>query len=385
MAGIKILIVEDERLVADDLRETLESLGYEVVGLVATGEAAIVQVEQLGPDLVLMDIRLQGELDGVAAASTIQQRFQIPVVYLTANADRPTLNRAKVTQPFGYILKPFDDRVLATTIEIALARHQAETMIQSALTSNVAQRQAAELEVQRKSQVLSRISHELRNPLTTMQFALVALQQSRDQISETKRQVYFQRIQDAIHSFSYLLENILTLEKGNVGQLPLNRTAFDLVRFCQDQIEMFQFSAGNRHTLRFTSDCKTCLVLLDTTLIWHLLNNLLSNAVKYSPLGGIVDLGLDLEDTHVNLRVTDRGMGIPAADLDSLFEPFQRGSNTTDIPGTGLGLAIAKQYVEIHGGELSVRSVLGEGTTFTAHLPWHRPDPATLQQGSEQT
>lgn len=374
MSRIKILVVEDERLVADDLRETLEALDYEVVGVVATGEAAIAQAEQLCPDLVLMDIRLQGELDGVAAAATIQQRFQIPVVYLTANADRPTLDRAKVTQPFGYVLKPFDDRVLATTIEIALARHQAEVTIQAALNSNVVQRQAAESEVQRKSRVLSRISHELRNPLTTMQFALVALQQSRDQVSEAKRQVYFQRIQDAIHSFSYLLENILTLEKGNVGRLPLNLTAFDLVRFCQDQIEMFQFSAGNRHTLRFTADCETCLVLLDATLIWHLLNNLLSNAVKYSPLGGTVDLSLDREDTHVNLRVSDRGIGIPDSDLDALFEPFQRGSNTTDIPGTGLGLSIAKQYVEIHGGELSAVSALGKGTTFTAHLPWHRPD-----------
>lgn len=374
MSRIKIFVVEDERLVADDLRETLESLGYDVVGLVATGEDAIDQAEQLSPDLVLMDIRLQGELDGVAAAATIQQRFQIPVVYLTANADRPTLERAKITQPFGWVLKPFDDRILATTIEIALARHQAEVALRAALNSTVAQRQAAELEVQRKSQVLSRISHELRNPLTTMQFALVALQQSRDQISETKRQVYFQRIQDAIHSFSYLLENILTLEKGSVGSLPLNLTAFDLVRFCQDQIEMFQFSAGNRHTLRFMSDCETCLVLLDATLIWHLLNNLLSNAVKYSPLGGTVALSLDREDTHVNLRVSDRGIGIPVADLDTLFEPFQRGSNTTDIPGTGLGLSIAKQYVEIHGGELLVESVVGEGTTFIAHLPWNSPD-----------
>jgi signal transduction histidine kinase len=376
---MKILVVEDEQLVADDLRESLESLGYEVSGLAATGESAIAQAEQLCPHLVLMDIRLRGPMDGIVAATVIQERFQIPVIYLTANGDRNTLDRAKATRPFGYILKPFDDATLATTIEIALARHQAEVVAQQSLRASIKQQHAAESEIQRKSRVLSRVSHELRNPLTTMQFALVALQQSQDKLPEPKRQMYFQRIQDAIHSFSYLLENILTLEKSSVGRLPLNLSTFDVVQFCHDQIEMFQFSAGNRHTLKFTSACESCVAMLDATLIWHLLNNLLSNAVKYSPLGGPVDLSLDLEKTHLNLRVTDQGLGIPESDLQQLFEPFQRGSNVSDIPGTGLGLAIAHQYVQIHGGELLITSTVGQGTTFTAHLPWRQPTADSSQ------
>lgn len=99
MNPIQILIVEDEQLVADDLRETLEYLGYGVPALVASGEEAILMAGILRPDLVLMDIRLEGKIDGIEASFAIQSRFGLPVVYLTANADRATLERAKASHP----------------------------------------------------------------------------------------------------------------------------------------------------------------------------------------------------------------------------------------------------------------------------------------------
>jgi len=124
MTCSRILVVEDESIVAMDIQDRLESLGYEVPTTVATGERAIEKTETLRPDLVLMDIQLQGEMDGVQAADEIRRRFNIPIVYLTANADHPTVQRAKLTEPFGYIIKPFEERELHTAIEIALYRHQ---------------------------------------------------------------------------------------------------------------------------------------------------------------------------------------------------------------------------------------------------------------------
>ena len=124
MTRSRILVVEDESIVAMDIQDRLESLGYEVPTTVATGERAIEKTETLRPDLVLMDIQLQGEMDGVQAADEIRRRFNIPIVYLTANADHPTVQRAKLTEPFGYIIKPFEERELHTAIEIALYRHQ---------------------------------------------------------------------------------------------------------------------------------------------------------------------------------------------------------------------------------------------------------------------
>ena len=116
----QILIVEDEQIVAKDIQRTLQRLGYAVAAIVATGEAAIAKVDELRPDLVLMDIRLRGAMDGVTAASTIHQRWNTPIVYLTSHADPATLQRAKIAEPFGYLLKPFDKRDLHTTVEMAL-------------------------------------------------------------------------------------------------------------------------------------------------------------------------------------------------------------------------------------------------------------------------
>ena len=121
----RILIVEDESIVALDIQDRLESLGYEVPATVASGEMAVELAGVLDPDLVLMDIHLQGQMDGIEAAEQIRQRFGMPVVYVTANADHPTVQRAKLTEPFGYIIKPFDERELHTTIEMALYKHQA--------------------------------------------------------------------------------------------------------------------------------------------------------------------------------------------------------------------------------------------------------------------
>ena len=126
MKQTRILVVEDECIVALDIQERLESLGYNVPATVAFGEKAIEQAGLLRPDLVLMDIHLQGQMDGIEAADHIRRQFGIPVIYLTANADHPTVERAKFTEPFGYVIKPFEERELHTTIEVALYKHQSE-------------------------------------------------------------------------------------------------------------------------------------------------------------------------------------------------------------------------------------------------------------------
>src|SRR4051794_21382046 len=125
-AGQCILVVEDEAVVAKDLQTRLKKLGYHVPLTVPTGEEAIDRARELRPALILMDIRLKGDLDGIEAAARIQQDFRTPIIYLTAYADEGTLDRAKVTEPFGYILKPFNERELHTAIQVALFKHKAE-------------------------------------------------------------------------------------------------------------------------------------------------------------------------------------------------------------------------------------------------------------------
>ncbi len=122
----RILVVKDEVIVAKDIENRLKKFGHSVCASVATGEEAIKKVKEFFPDLVLMDIRLKGKMDGVETAQIIYKNFDIPVIYLTANADESTLERAKETEPFGYIIKPFKEKELKTTIEIALNKYQME-------------------------------------------------------------------------------------------------------------------------------------------------------------------------------------------------------------------------------------------------------------------
>ncbi|MBI4670818.1 MAG: response regulator [Chloroflexi bacterium] len=126
MSDTRIMIVEDERIVAKDLQFRLQGLGYQVTGMAAEGQDAIRKATATRPSLVLMDIRIEGEIDGIQTADAIRSELDIPVVFLTAYADQATLARAKITEPFGYILKPFEERELQSTIEIALYRHKAE-------------------------------------------------------------------------------------------------------------------------------------------------------------------------------------------------------------------------------------------------------------------
>lgn len=124
-----VLVVEDEFLIAADLEQQLTDLGYQVLASLNSAEEAVQQAEGLAPDLILMDIGLAGPMDGIAAAEEIRARLDLPVVYLTANTDTETLNRAKASQPFGYLLKPFTGLDLQATIELALAKHRLEVAL----------------------------------------------------------------------------------------------------------------------------------------------------------------------------------------------------------------------------------------------------------------
>ena len=122
MPNEKILVVESEAIVAKDIQNTLKSLGYDAPAIALSGEEAINKSEEIHPDLLFMGIVLKGEIDGIEAAEKIRNHFNIPVVYLAAYMDEKTLQRAETTGPFGYILKPFEERELHTIIETTLYR-----------------------------------------------------------------------------------------------------------------------------------------------------------------------------------------------------------------------------------------------------------------------
>lgn len=129
MSKTNILVVEDESIVSKDIQHSLKKLGYHVVGAAATGEKALELAREEHPDIVLMDIMLKGEMNGIQTAEIIRSEMSIPVVFLTAYADESTLSKAKVTEPYGYIIKPFKEIDLHTSIEMAIYKHSKEQEI----------------------------------------------------------------------------------------------------------------------------------------------------------------------------------------------------------------------------------------------------------------
>lgn len=129
MAQTNVLVVEDESIVSKDIQHSLKKLGYAVVGAANTGEQAVALALEHLPDIILMDIMLKGEMNGIEAAEAIRKETNIPVIFLTAYADESTLAKAKVTQPYGYIIKPFKEIDIHTSIEMALYKHKKETEV----------------------------------------------------------------------------------------------------------------------------------------------------------------------------------------------------------------------------------------------------------------
>ena len=228
---IKLLIVEDEIIVARQLSNSLKKLNYEVVAIATSGEEGIEKTALTQPDLVLMDIVMPGEIDGIDAAEEIRRRFSIPVVFLTAYADRETVGRAAMTDPFGYILKPFQPKDLYATIQVALRKHQVEKELEAA-------KQKAEAEKRQKSELVSIAAHEFRTPLTAIKNLAQLLEFYSEKLTEAKKQRHAQQIQTSVDEMLKLLDDILTLSKVEKGSLAFEPSPIYLEGFCINLIDI---------------------------------------------------------------------------------------------------------------------------------------------------
>ena len=391
MAEKKILVVEDEAIVAEAIASCLQKQGYEVTAIVTNALDAIEKAAQTQPDLVLMDIVLEGDMDGIAAALEIQNRFNIPTVFLTAYADEETLKRAKVTDPFGYIIKPFQQQDLYVTIEIALHRHELEKKMRQALEN-------AEEKAYRQTKYVSIAAHELRNPLNAIVGSTKLLELNSRKLDDKTQVKCLDLMKAASQTMNQLIEDMLAIGRAESDQLHFNPSQLNLIEFCRHLQEQMQLGAQDKHRINFIYSATQNVVCLDQRLLQHILVNLLANAIKYSPNGGEVRLELEYQpsivssqssvatdngqlttDKVVIFRIKDSGIGIPKEDQQKMFEAFYRCSNVGEIKGSGLGLAIVKKAVDLHGGAIALESEVGVGTTFTVILPAVRPTPTKVK------
>ncbi|MEG4024611.1 ATP-binding protein [Microcoleus sp. S13C4] len=397
MNPIKILVVEDEVIVAQDIAGRLKKLGYAVTATVSSGEEAIQKSIENPPDLVLMDIVLKGDMDGVTAAEKIRIKRNVPTVFLTAYADDKTLQRAKLTDPFGYIIKPFQQNDLRVAIEIALHRHEMETQMREALKASEAARESMEEKSHRQNHYISMAAHELRNPLNAILISAELLKLDRTRSSDESQVRTLRLVHSATQKMNQLIDDMLFMGRAEAGKLKCNPLPINLVEFCQDLLAQLQLGNETKHKLTLIPSNVTSAIL-DQQLLHGIISNLIVNAIKYSPNGGQVTLELEYcqpgegdkeaisclspqclfnnpQFTNINspsliMRIRDEGIGIPETEVGKIFEMFYRCKNTGKIKGNGLGLTIVKKAVELQGGAIACESKMGVGTIFTVALPY---------------
>jgi signal transduction histidine kinase/HPt (histidine-containing phosphotransfer) domain-containing protein/BarA-like signal transduction histidine kinase len=367
MTGESILIVEDERIVALDIKSTLERLGYQVAETAAEGAEAVAKAGRARPDLVLMDVRLQGEMDGIEAARRIQRLYDIPVIFLTAHSDSDTLERAKASSPFGYLLKPFEEREVHLAVELAVYKHQVEQRMRQA-------KAAAEAANDAKTSFLGTVSHELRTPMNGI-IGMIELMLMTSLNDEQKE--YAALIKDSSLKLLGVLNDILDYSRIEARTLRLHKTAFNLDQAIEATVAPWREQAqtkGLAFELFVSPDIPVDLEG-DAARLKQVLSNLVHNAVKFTDHGSVrveVKNAAEAAGQHtpprirLHVSVSDTGPGLSEEQAQNAFESFTQGEDymTRSQGGLGLGLTIANRLVELLGGRIWIESNSGRGSTF---------------------
>ncbi len=370
----RILVVEDESIVAKDLELTLKRLGYSVPATASSAEDAMSKAGQYRPDLVLMDIHLQGATDGIATAQRLRREMNIPVIYLTAYADDDTVARARETEPFGYLLKPFNERELRSTLEIAIYKHEAEARLRHNDRMISIGTMAAG------------VAHEINNPLS---YVIANLDFITKSITSMSADVAALPLEPA--AAEPLLEQLRhandAVVDAGVGADRVRKIVSDLSKFVRvseparapidlhEALETaIRMSAHQiqHHAMLVREPGATPPVLATKQGLEQVFINLLVNAAQAMPAGRPqanrirVVTRTDAEGRAV-VEIEDTGAGITPEDRARIFDPF---FTTKPVGfGTGLGLSICHKIISDFGGTIAVECVVGRGALFRITLP----------------
>jgi PAS domain S-box-containing protein len=269
-------------------------------------------------------------------------------------------------------LKLDDSSVYTCIIQDITTRKQMEAEIIERERMQVALAKERELRVL-KNRFLSMMGHELNTPLASISLSYDMLKKYSHISTPEENEQALENIQQQVGHLRDMVKDVMTLSRSEAEGLSIDPGEADLITYCADVVEEFQFAYQKTHNVEFICEETAIRAQIDRRMLRRVLTNLLSNAIKYSPQGGNVIFALSIlpDQPFAQISVQDSGIGIPEADISRLFEPFHRGANVDSLPGTGLGLAIVKQIVDLHGGSIEVDSTIGKGTTFYIQLPLH--------------
>jgi two-component system cell cycle sensor histidine kinase/response regulator CckA len=379
-----VLIVEDEALVAQDLRQTLAEQGFDAFAVASSAEEAIATAADKRPDVVLMDIRINGPTDGIAAARALRERFGMPVIFLTAHADARTLASAKGSDPSGYLLKPVKSSELKISIELALHRHNSQVRLERSAEDERLTHDRLD-SVERLASLVrmaAGVAHQINNPLTVVlaNAELVAdeLERRRAGLAAPNQTVSDQqRLDETIEC-----QAELRLAAQRIARIVANIQFFsqpapppssraDVHRAIERALRVTASDLAGRarviQELRPVPRVRTSEAHLTEVMKQLLLNAAYAMEDRPAPSNEI-NLRTSLtEDGQVRIEVADTGCGMPPEVQRRMFEPF---FTTKPVGvGTGLGLSICHGIVTAAGGRLSVQSRAAGGSQISVLLP----------------
>ncbi|MDD5360974.1 MAG: response regulator [Ignavibacteria bacterium] len=392
MSKADILIVEDDILTASVIRKYLEKNNYNVTYIIEDGETAVEKALSTKPDLILMDIFLKDSIDGIEVAQRIKRKVDIPVIFLTADSSKDTIQRAKITEPFGYLVKPVDSSVLITNIDLTLqkqisynkkildtlqkANDELERRVKirteelfkanEVLKSEMEQRKQAEEEL-RKADRLATIgkmsavlAHEIRNPLNSIRINADILNETVVFTENQKRRIRI--IQKEVDRLNNLVKDVLMFSRQS-GLIAIEFNLKNLIDGIHQQI----VNVIEEKKIVFDNRIPDIKIKGDLEKLKQVFLNLILNSVDAIFEDGTITItaNVDNETNNLCISVIDNGCGV--ANSEKMFEPFYTSKNL----GTGLGLSISQNIIKQHNGELKLFSSKPGETIFHILLPYN--------------
>lgn len=354
-----VLIVEDDRIHAEEMAETMRAAGHSVVGITVSGDQALSLAERSQPDLALVDVKLRGHTDGITLADSLQDRLGVAVVYVTGYADQAMLDRVARVPAYGYVLKPVDRRTLEAACSMALALQQRDR-------ADRERRRAERLEA--LAALAAGMAHDFNNMLAIMQNCAALAKQAAPEN---------QRVQDLLDDLEQagdraaaLTSQLVSFAKGGEPVRKEQALGSMIEQSLRDGLR----GSATRDRLDIAPDL--CPVPVDETQIQQVFGNLVQHARRSMKDAGELEVRARNREVKagdpllppgrfVEVNFHDQGPAIASPDLDRIFDPFF--ANKGD--GDGLGLASAYSMVTRHGGTLRCESTPGKGTTFHVLLP----------------
>ena len=361
----KILIVDDVVSNVLLLKILLTNEKYQVC-TANCGNMAIEQAKAEKPDLILLDVMMP-DITGFDAAQILKkdpETAHIPIIFLTALNNPSDLVHGFQVGANDFLTKPFNKEELVVRVF-----HQ----IKLVAATRIIERQNAELRatIGNRDKMYSVIAHDLRSPMASIRMVLnlVAASASPELIGQEMYDLLDKANKESedVHD---LLDNLLKWTKSQTGRLTVVRQDLDLNDIIPGVVDIFEMIAQNKHIkLNYQTSASSVIVTADNDMLKTVVRNFMSNAIKFTPENGSIDIILSIEGDYAKVSVRDHGVGIAPERLSSIFNKGETTYGTGGEEGSGLGLQLCQDFATKNGGNCTVESVLGEGSTFSVLVP----------------